>query len=43
VLDLAGGQLAHGAWITAFACMAGLVLIQPFLVMRLVGRPLIYD
>ncbi len=43
VLDLSGGELSHAAWITAFACIAGLVLVQPLLVIRLVGRPLIYD
>ena len=42
-LDLSGGGGSHRAWIVAFAGMAGLVMIQPLLVARLVRRPLIYD
>lgn len=42
-LDLSGGGGSHRAWITAFVCIAGLVLIQPLLVARLLRRPLMYE
>ena len=43
ILDLAGGERIHAAWITAFAVMAGFVLIQPLIVWRIVRGPKIYD
>ena len=43
ILDLAGGEARHGAWITAFGAMAAVVLIQPLIVLRVVRWPLIYD
>ena len=41
VLDLAGGEQMHSAWVAAFGVIAALVLIQPVIVWRLVGGPLI--
>jgi MFS family permease len=43
ILDLAGGERLHGAWIAAFAAMAAMVLIQLIVVFRVVRGPLIYD
>lgn len=43
VLDLAGGEASHRAWVTAFAVIAVLVLIQPLIVFRVVRRPLMHD
>ena len=43
VLDTAGGEELLSAWIAGFAVIACLVLLQPLIVSRVVGRPLIYD
>jgi len=43
VLDLAGGETLPSAWVTAFAVIAVLVLIQPLLVLRVVRGPKMYD
>ena len=43
ILDMAGGEGLHTAWITAFTAMAALVVIQPLIVLRVVRPPLMYD
>lgn len=48
ILDLAGGERRHAAWVTAFAVLiratlAVLVLMQPLVVLRVVRGPLIHD
>ncbi len=42
-LDLGGGQQTATAWVWAFACVAVAILLQPLIVWRVIGGPLIKD
>ncbi len=43
ILDLAGGETQHAAWLAAFGVMAALVLLQPLIVLRVVRGPPIHE